>query len=39
MTVGCLGGAMIPSAVLPAWLQSVTWLSPGYWAMAGSSSP
>lgn len=33
MTVSCLGGAVIPPVVLPSWLQSVTWLSPGRWAM------
>src|SRR6266508_576911 len=31
----CLGGALIPLSALPAWLRSVAWVSPGYWAMAG----
>jgi ABC-2 type transport system permease protein len=28
-----LGGAMVPIAVLPAWLRAIAPLSPGYWAM------
>lgn len=31
----CLGGALIPLALLPDWLRPAAWLSPGYWAMSG----
>ena len=30
-----LGGALIPSALLPSWAAAVAPLSPGYWAMRG----
>jgi ABC-2 type transport system permease protein len=29
------GGALVPFALLPGWIQSVGPLTPGYWAMEG----
>jgi ABC-2 type transport system permease protein len=33
-----LGGAMVPLVLMPAWLQSIAPISPGYWAFNGLRS-
>ena len=36
--VTVLGGAMVPLALMPAWLRAIAPASPGYWALTGLRS-